>query len=174
MADIRQYLDHLPFKACPHCRSNGFLKPHDVVYTLKQGRLNSVGRRIFCSNRYQHSGCGRTFRLYLSNVIPKLHYTGVQLMLFILLLLQQKPIATAYFRATGQYRSRNGYRWLNQLQRQCSAFRCCLAVCSVNTQAFAYRSNRLTMLLSTLLAMVSQVGINTCTCYQSQKQQGFI
>ena len=162
MNDIRQYLDRLPFESCPHCDLSGCLKPHDVVYKLKDGDLITVGKRVFCSNRYQHSGCGRTFRLYLSDVIPRLHYTGVQLMLFILLLLQQKSIAKAYFEATGQDRSRNGYRWLNRLQQQCSAFRCCLTVRASIPHAFIYRSRRLTILLTTLLTMICQMGIHAC------------
>ena len=174
MADIQHYLDQLPFEVCPHCQALGGLKPHDIVYKLNDEGLIPVGRRVFCSNRYQHSGCGRTFRLYLSDIIPRLRYTGVQLMLFILFLLQQKPIAIAYLKATGKTQSRHAYRWLNKLHHQCAAFRCSLSVRASIPHPFIYRSRRLTILLTTLLTMSCQMGIHVCACYQSQRQHRFI
>ena len=48
---------------CPHCRKRGHLILHGFLYGYGDTDWVKRGHRIFCSNRNQRSGCGRTFSL---------------------------------------------------------------------------------------------------------------
>jgi len=63
---------------CPHCRRVGFLVLHGYLYgyapeevPLGCGEADLIqrGRRIFCSNRNNRTGCGGTFSLLLTGCI---------------------------------------------------------------------------------------------------------
>ncbi|MFO0570253.1 MAG: hypothetical protein U0263_31720 [Polyangiaceae bacterium] len=58
--------------ACPHCRQVGTLIGHGVLRGYAERSSASVvrGRRILCSNRGRRPGCGRTFSVLLSTVVP--------------------------------------------------------------------------------------------------------
>jgi hypothetical protein len=62
---------------CPHCQVVGALIRHGLLYgfdeTSKQKTLRA--RRIFCSNRNQRRGCGRTFSVWLADKIRRLGLT---------------------------------------------------------------------------------------------------
>ena len=83
----------------------------------------AVGKRVFCSNRNHHAGCGRTTQLYLAETIRYLHYSGSVVMAFILALMAKTSIAHAYTRATTTATPRHAYRWLNGLCAQLSSYR---------------------------------------------------
>ena len=83
----------------------------------------AVGKRVFCSNRNHHAGCGRTTRLYLAETIRYLHYAGSVVVAFILLLMAGESIARAYAHATNATDPRHAYRWLNGLCAQLSTYR---------------------------------------------------
>lgn len=102
--------------SCPHCSKKYFLISHGFVYRkTTSGPKCIVGKRIFCSNRYNSSGCGRTFQLYLSLHPPKIHYHADHLNVFISSLVSGKSIQKAYLKATACNESRNAYRWLKKL-----------------------------------------------------------
>lgn len=46
---------------CPHCSRRGFLVLHGYLYGYGEVNLEQRGRRIFCNNRKNRSGCGGTF-----------------------------------------------------------------------------------------------------------------
>lgn len=58
--------------ACPHCRQTGALIGHGVLreYAERSSERVVRGRRLFCSNRGRRPGCGRTFSVMLSTVVP--------------------------------------------------------------------------------------------------------
>ena len=172
MTEIRQHLNSLPYAACPYCQKQGCLVPHDNVYRYHDRSLVPVGKRIFCSNRYTHSGCGRTYRLYLAQVVPGLHYAATHVMLFITLLLAGKTIAHAYFAATQQPNPRHAYRWLNRLQRQCCTFRCQLKTPHL-ASPMVYRSRRFQVVLGTLSCLIAQLGNSFCLHFQVLSQRAF-
>ena len=63
-------------RSCPHCDATNTLCSHGFIH--KFGQFNTkhlVGKRVYCSNRYQKNGCGRTFQLYLADFIPRLHFS---------------------------------------------------------------------------------------------------
>jgi hypothetical protein len=48
---------------CTNCNQSDQFVPHGFVYkNLNQGKIITVGKRLFCANRRQRTGCGRTLR----------------------------------------------------------------------------------------------------------------
>lgn len=161
---------------CPHCLKSNQLVSHGVIY--KQRSINDrepVGKRIFCSNRYQHTGCGRTVALYAAQVIPAKQYGAAHLFVFLSSLLMNLTVAAAYRAATGQSQSRHAWRWLSQLLRRLTDFRCCLKErLSPLTTRFHVRSRRLQLLLPTLEKLFDQLPPCPCSRYQLECQAAFI
>ena len=111
-------------QACEHCDQNDHWVSHGYVYKQRSiHRRDVVGKRILCSNRFQHQGCGRTRQLYLYDVVPGRHYSLHALVAFILNLLNGLSVSRAYLSATGAHSSRHAWRWLNDLFAQLARFR---------------------------------------------------
>lgn len=65
-------------QSCPHCNAKETLCSHGFIHKLGHfSSKNLIGKRIYCSNRHQKNGCGRTFQLYLADFIPHLHFSVV-------------------------------------------------------------------------------------------------
>jgi hypothetical protein len=66
-----QYLDSVKFVPCVHCGKVGFLNRHGFLkgYMLKGNDKIVRGCRIYCSNRNNRRGCGRTCSLLLSTLL---------------------------------------------------------------------------------------------------------
>lgn len=76
----------LKTSACPHCKRVGNLIRHGYLrgYDEKQPREKTVrARRIFCSNRKQATGCGRTFSVWMADKIKRLLLTADALWTFL-------------------------------------------------------------------------------------------
>ena len=56
---------------CPHCRQRGFLILHGYLYGYSEMGMSRIkrGHRIFCSDRNNKNGCGRTFSMLISGFI---------------------------------------------------------------------------------------------------------
>jgi hypothetical protein len=68
------FAEQLKLLACPHCTTVGALIRHGHLYGYHEGHTghkNLRARRIFCSNRHQRPGCGRTFSVWSANTIPR-------------------------------------------------------------------------------------------------------
>ena len=63
----------LKLTLCPHCRLSGFLILHGYLYGYcEQDSSRSIrGHRIYCSNRHNKKGCGRTFCVLPASVLPR-------------------------------------------------------------------------------------------------------
>ena len=60
--------------SCPHCGCAGTLNRHSHARGNDPAAADSQtirGQRVFCSNRGQRGGCGRTFLLCLAGVLPR-------------------------------------------------------------------------------------------------------
>jgi len=160
---------------CKTCSKNNQFVSHGFVYKKQYGGLRqAVGKRVFCSNRFGRSGCGRTFRLYLATEIPKLNYAIHHLAVFIHCLLAGSCIDKAYYTATKTKDPRNAYRWLNKLQCKLIDYRCVLNLRTKNyVNRFKSRTRRLRLLLPTLLALLSGT-FSSCFHYQLCTQKPFI
>lgn len=61
--EFKTFHSALKHMLCPHCRQRGYLILHGFVYGYGDTDRARRGHRIFCSNRNQRSGCGKTFCL---------------------------------------------------------------------------------------------------------------
>ena len=64
--------EKLKVTACPHCKATGLLVLHGFLrgYDESSPREKTIrARRIFCSNRNNRQGCGRTFSVWLADKI---------------------------------------------------------------------------------------------------------
>jgi hypothetical protein len=59
---------------CPHCGCLGNLNRHSRSLgndPLRASGQSFRGQRVYCSNRGQRGGCGRTFSLVLADILPR-------------------------------------------------------------------------------------------------------
>lgn len=143
---------------CPHCQQQGHLLSHGFVYCNGAAPLEIKkprGKRVFCSNRHQHSGCGKTIQLYLDNEIPHLQYDTSHLFIFLTSLISMFSIQHAYKVATKTSDPRNAYRWLEKLWVRLIHYRACLMSPTINAaNKFKSRVHRLQILLPTIKELI--------------------
>jgi len=121
---IERHTMQLDGEYCPHCRQARQLISHGYIHKKRvQAAPERVGKRVFCSNRNQHTGCGRTLQLYLAATIRHLHHGASQVGAFILALITGSGIGHAYRVATGTDTPRHAYRWLARIFPQLSHYR---------------------------------------------------
>ena len=107
---IQQQTMQLNNERCPHCQQSHQLISHGYIYQKRPcAAPEAVGKRVFCSNRNQHAGCGRTVRLYLDSMVRYLHFTGAHVVAFWLLLMTGLTVQCAYCEVTGTADPRNAY-----------------------------------------------------------------
>jgi hypothetical protein len=72
--------------ACPHCKQvgnlikHGFLRGYDQQHQLDRAVRAT---RVYCSNRFRASGCGRTFSVWLADRVKRLYLNADQLWQFL-------------------------------------------------------------------------------------------
>ncbi len=159
---------------CTHCFKDDQFVSHGIIYKQRSSTFaEKVGKRIFCSNRYGRSGCGRTFQLYIANEIPHFRYGAAHLFVFIISLLANMNIPEAYHQATGQTESRNGWRWVSRFMLKLSEYRSFLKVrCDNDINRFHLASNSLKHCLPTLARLFSLKN-NGCFNFQITLQRPF-
>lgn len=80
---IAQRLKRIP---CPHCHTVGALIRHGFLFAFDDSnpqRKTLRARRIFCSNRQNRPGCGRTFSVWAADKIRRLGLTTTALWRFL-------------------------------------------------------------------------------------------
>jgi hypothetical protein len=158
---------------CPHCAKSHQLISHGVIYKQRSmHEREAIGKRVLCSNRFQHKGCGRTVQLYVATVIPALQHTVATVFAFLSALLMNVGIGTAYQLATGKQDARHAWRWLHNIHQRLSDFRTFVhARCASLVSTFDTRCRRLQLLLPTLHALFSLHPATPCAHYQILSQQ---
>ena len=158
---------------CVHCFKSDQFVSHGIIYKQRSSSLaEKVGKRIFCSNRFGHQGCGRTFQLYIATEVPCFRYGAAHLFIFITALIAQKEVDEAYLQATGQSESRNAWRWLKKLMFKLSEYRSFLKVRKPDSNPSRSTSNQLKHLLPTLARLFAPSN-NGCIVYQLRQQRSF-
>lgn len=175
---IEQQSRQLCGTACHHCGKTCNLLSHGYICKKQHGgQPLPVGKRVFCSNRRSHDGCGRTIRLFLDNTIRSLHATADQVSAFVLALVAGTAVAHAYLLATGGP-ARNAWRWLVKMQAQLPNWRSLahqppLPVIAAAAAPPRYRHQ--TVLRTTLAAMCGEhAGRSLCRVLQRRRQQAFM
>ena len=171
--ELRLHNDHA---TCPHCRQSAHLVSHGFVYKFQTHQhIQAIGKRILCSNRFGHTGCGRTQQLYVSTIMPSHHYSILHLCVFVLALLKDAAISTAYTLATQCQEPRHGYRWIAKMVRQTITFRQYLGTFSQHPMPrFQSASPRLRLLLPLLSRFNQQFPHPFIQAFQQRFQQAFI
>lgn len=160
---------------CKHCSKSDQFLSHGFVYKKQvNGETLAVGKRIFCSNRYGRSGCGKTIRLYLDTIISDLQYSTTHLFIFISLLLTGVSIQKSYQVATKTVDPRNAYRWINRLWDKLIVFRGFIIGRTGDFFSSKFRTKRFQILLPTLLKIFKDLGDNPCSKFQGTYQVSFI
>jgi len=161
---------------CEHCLKNGQLVSHGFIYKQRSQLVSEpIGKRLFCSNRYGRTGCGRTFQLYVTSEFPSFHYGAAALLIFISSLLAHFTVDEAYQKATGQLDPRNAWRWINKLLCRLCEYRSFLKTRAQSaSNPFATSVRRFQILLPTLVRIVACARECACAHYQFVSQKPFI
>ena len=174
---IHQQTLQLQLEQCKHCQQTQQLVSHGFIRKKRVGGdPQAIGKRVFCSNRYSRTGCGRTMQLYLDSTLRYLHHAGSAVVAFVLSLLVGISIGLAYTQASGALTPRHAYRWLHRLDVQISAYR------SLSHQPLLAQPTegmlgppclRRSLLTSTFAALLTRFGQPLCQRYQAQLQRPF-
>lgn len=75
LKELGEYLLLLKQFCCPSCGAAETLNCHSKLYgndpdSTKGGRIQR-GQRVWCSSRGQRGGCGRSFPVFLADVLPR-------------------------------------------------------------------------------------------------------
>ena len=102
---------------CPHCGSS----QHWISHGFLRKQLSSTttwtyGKRLLCSNRRGHAGCGRTQALRLSEALPRRHTNATALGTFLHALTLGVPVPQAYQSVQTRVQPRQGWRWQQTLK----------------------------------------------------------
>lgn len=160
---------------CTHCLKRDQFVSHGIIYKQRSSaRGEKVGKRLFCSNRYGRSGCGRTFQLYIAAEVPAHRYGAAHLLAFIVALLAKVPISEAYHQATGQLEPRNAWRWLKRLMFKLSDYRSFLKYRKSELFHSFHSSNHSLQHLLPTLARLFSLTNNGCLHYQMDQQHAFL
>lgn len=161
---------------CSQCHQADQFVSHGFVYkNLNQNKRQTIGKRLFCSNRSGRSGCGRTCQLYIRQALPSLQYNTHHLFIFLSSLMASLSIQAAYQKATGRLEPRNAYRWLIKLQDKLIEYRAPFKRKAHGTaHSFLSRVRRLQLLLSSFSILFLQLNDQPCVHYQSLYQRAFI
>jgi len=178
---IEQQTMQLDCEQCGHCKQTHQLVSHGFIRKKRVGgEPEAVGNRVFCSNRLNHTGCGRTVQLYLDSTLRYLHYAGIAVVAFVLSLIAGMTIRNAYHHATGAVTPRNAYRWLKRLCAHLSVYHSLSHQAPLQNTADAAlvvasnRRLRLLPLMSTFTLLLERFGQPLCAAYQRQLQRPFL
>ena len=175
---IDQQTMQLDHAQCNHCRQTHQLISHGFIRKKRTGaEPEAVGKRVFCSNRNNRAGCGRTMQLYVDSTIRYLHHGCCCVEAFILSLMAGMTIGHAYHHATGADTPRNAYRWLHRLRMQASVYRSLMhrpLLQDADPFAAANRPARLGSLMLAFPSLLQRFGQPLCAAYQVQLQRSFL
>ena len=178
IARIEQQTAQLDHLQCPHCQQTNQLVSHGFVYKKQLGGDPlPVGKRVFCSDRGRHLGCGHTVQLYLDSTLRYLHLAGSCVIAFLRLLIAGQTITRAYQNAVGASTARNAYRWLARLTDQLAAYRSLCHQPMLHEPPLplpsAYPTRR-AVLLATVTRLFDHFGEPLHSAYQAQTQRTFL
>ena len=88
MTDVNDLLAKLKITPCPHCNKTGFLNRHGSLLGSTLNLMGNVVRgaravRVYCSERNNSSGCGRTLSVWTADKIKHLFLSADSLWQFL-------------------------------------------------------------------------------------------
>ena len=98
MSALKRWLLSLKECRCPFCHCAKSLNRHSFICgndpACHQGQ-HIKGQRVFCSDRGQRGGCGRTFPVFLADILPRFTVSASLLWQLLGLLLEGQTIYSA-------------------------------------------------------------------------------
>ena len=119
-SDFTDFYNQLKGLLCPHCRLPGFLILHGFLYGYAEDQhlaKSKRGHRLFCSNRKNRKGCGKTFTLLLSSFIKHFTISTKALWNLLLNIAAGLPPLQAFKSANGPLTVSSVYRLCNRFQQ---------------------------------------------------------
>jgi hypothetical protein len=104
---------------CPHCGCIAALNRHSRSLGNDPDASDGQtcrGQRVFCSNRGQRGGCGRTFSFFLAGVLPRHTFTAAWLWRWLVKLLAGLSLKASMEKLRLPFALETGYRWRRKLQ----------------------------------------------------------
>ena len=180
--------------ACHNCQRSEHFVSRGFSYTkARAAQRLTVGKRLFCADRFGRGGGGATLRLYLTARIPSLHVGAAAMQPFLMHLETGSAVESAYADAVDDCKadavtplepqtsallphrsSRNAWRWLKKLDRNLPRFRALL--CRPDASAclpYVTRSARLRLLLPGFVALRSKLDAAFVGAFQCTQQAVF-
>ncbi len=85
--DFEQFYHNLKLTHCPNCQEVGYLILNGILYGNDEKICTKTilrGHRIFCSNRNQRKGCGKTFSILDSGILKRFTISTRSFWLFLI------------------------------------------------------------------------------------------
>ena len=118
------------------------------------------GQRVFCSNRGQRGGCGRTFSVFLAEVLPRHTVTAPWLWQLLCRLLAGGSIKAAVEALAPPFGLETFYHLLQRLRRRLSDVRSLL--CREQKPPVSLQSDPLLQTVEHLRREVKALGVSGC------------
>lgn len=163
----------LKLTCCPHCRRTGALIGHGFLrgYSEQGSAVVVRGRRVFCSNRGQRPGCGRTFSVLLSAVLHGFVVRTLTLFRFANAVLKGLTRRAAWLSTLSRVLSRSSaYRLWQRLHEAQSALR--TRLCGEAPAPACGAREPLAQLFAHMGAVVGATAIDLLEAYQRHLQRG--
>ncbi len=115
---------------CPHCKYIGFLIFHGFIYGYKENSTLEKfirARRLFCSNRDNRSGCGKTISIFVKYVLKHFSFSTSSLFAFLLNLLDNTNKLKAFDSANFSLSNSSIYRIYKRFYSRQSSIRSLLS-----------------------------------------------
>lgn len=120
LEEADQYLETIKFVSCPHCTQMGFMIGHGFLkgFDGDSSDRTKRGRRFFCSNRFNRSGCGGTTSLLLSALMKGFCISTGLLWNFLMLVASGASTKSSWESCAGSLPVENGYRLRKKLRME--------------------------------------------------------
>lgn len=173
--DLKQFHFQLKQTPCPHCKCIGFLNLHGYLrgYDEHDSCKKVIrGRRVFCNNRGQCAGCGRTFSILAVQILKKFMITAQTLWRFLKNVLAGQPKIQAFHASASTLARSSCYRiWKIFRLRQTNIRTKLSTICPAPANSFTHLPQ-----LQTILHLKTAFTSQACpiTAFQNHFQTTFL
>ncbi len=174
--ELNQFIQTLPLLRCPFCYSTGTFILHGFLTGYgNDGIKGSLirGRRIYCSTRNHHNGCGHTLSIISAKHIYRFCINALNVWLFFKNVYSAKMSKRAAFKALNLNMSESmPYHLIRRLRQALSNIRSTLFRHNFGIDPPDTTSNPLEALINHL----NSISCDTCTIsfYQHLTQKSFL
>lgn len=125
--ELKEYLLLLKQVCCPCCGAVETLNRHSKLYgndPANPGKQTQRGQRVLCSDRGQRGGCGKSFSVFLAQVLPRHTAAAHHLWALLRQLLKGGSVKAAVEKLRLPFALESCYQLLGRLRRRLDVLRC--------------------------------------------------